>query len=341
MLSKPAIRFKWINLYQQLGHAGKVCQHYGISRFTLRKWLKRYEKEGKEGLLDCSSKPKISPLQKRNQAQEQIILNLRSERKLGARRLQSELKRLYDLSFSLSTIHKVLKKHNVPLLSFKRHYRKQIKRYSCKIPGERVQMDVCKIAHELYQYTAIDDCTRYKILALYSRRTSGNTLDFLDQLQTRMPFPCQKIQTDRGAEFFAYKVQERLKELKIKFRPIKPFSPHLNGKVERSQKTDLDEFYSGIELKDPRLLTKLRAWEEYYNKERSHSSLQGKTPCQRYQELKDIIPNLEEIHANYDISQEVFAIQNYKYDQMIKKINKKKIELLREKEKQIKIINNL
>lgn len=324
MLSKPEIRFKWIELYQQLGHAGKVCQHYGISRFTLRKWLKRYEEEGKEGLLDCSSRPKNSPLQKRTQEQEQIILTLRAERKLGTRRLQSEIKRLHDLSFSLATIHKVLRKHNVTLLKIKRHYRKQVKRYNCKVPGERIQMDVCKITHGLYQYTAIDDCSRYKILALYTRRTAANTLAFLDQIRARMPFPCQKIQTDRGAEFFAYIVQERLKEWKIKFRPIKPFSPHLNGKVERSQRTDLDEFYSSIDLKDPELSTKLKTWEDYYNKERSHSSLQGKTPWEKCQELKDAIPTLEEIHANYVDSQETFAIQNYKHDQGIRLISKQR-----------------
>ncbi|EKI30016.1 integrase core domain protein, partial [Escherichia coli ARS4.2123] len=51
-----------------------------------------------------------------------------------------------------------------------------------------------------------------------------------------MPFPIQRSQTDRGREFFAVKVQERLKEYGIKFRPNKPASPHLNGKVERSQK---------------------------------------------------------------------------------------------------------
>lgn len=47
-------------------------------------------------------------------------------------------------------IHKIFKRNNVPCLQKKRHYRKQAKRYSCKLPGERVQMDVCKIANNLY-----------------------------------------------------------------------------------------------------------------------------------------------------------------------------------------------
>ncbi len=36
----------------------------------------------------------------------------------------------------------------------------------------------------------------------------------------------------------AHKVQRRFMELKIKYRPTKPHSPHLNGKVERTQRTD-------------------------------------------------------------------------------------------------------
>ena len=30
-------------------------------------------------------------------------------------------------------------------------------------------MDTCKIAPGIYQYTAIDDCSRYKVLGVYSR----------------------------------------------------------------------------------------------------------------------------------------------------------------------------
>ena len=50
---------------------------------------------------------------------------------------------------------------------------------------------------------------------------------FLDQVIEEMPFPIQRIQTDRGQEFFAYKVQDRLQDWHIKFRPIRPRSPAL------------------------------------------------------------------------------------------------------------------
>jgi len=111
-------------------------------------------------------------------------------------------------------------------------------------------MDTCKIAPNLYQYTAIDDRTRYRVLRLYARRTVTNTLDFIDCVIDEMPFPIQRFQTDRGREFFAIKVQEKFMEKGIKFRPNRPGSPHLNGKVERSQRTDKMEFYATVDLAD-------------------------------------------------------------------------------------------
>ena len=324
MNTRHQLRLNWVKLYQQLTYAGKVCEHYGISRFTLRKWYKRYKLLGEEGLYDLKCTPKNFPLQKRSDTDEKLIINLRKERKLGARRIQSELKRLHNISFSTATIHKVLKKHALGPLRIKRHYRKQVKRYSCMVPGERIQMDVCKIANRLYQYTAIDDCTRYKVLAIYSHRTAINTLNFLDQVLERMPFPIQRIQTDRGQEFFAYAVQDYLKKEKIKFRPIKPLSPYLNGKVERTQRTELDEFYSSIDHKDPELHSKLLIWEDYYNKQRAHSFLHGNTPWEKYKALEKTIPSKKEIQDQYDTSKEFFAIQNYKYDQEFRRINKQK-----------------
>lgn len=117
-----------------------------------------------------------------------------------------------------------------------------------------------------------------------------------------------------------------LKELPYcpKFGTIKPLSPYLNGKVERTQRTDLDEFYSNLNLKDPELVDKLKSWEEYYNCRRSHSSLNGKTPREKYEELKAIIPLVEEVYKSYDVSKEPLAVQNYQYDQALKLITKQR-----------------
>jgi len=312
-------RLKWVNLYRELGNAGIVCRRCGISRPTLRKWVRRYEEAGLDGLKSKSKRPKSSPSKKVSNQHEQWILELRKKRKLGARRIQNELKRLHECSLSLATIHKVLIRNNVKPL--KRNRRKtKIKRYQRPTPGDRVQLDTCKIAPGLYQYTAIDDCTRYRVLGLYKRRTAANTLLFLEKLIEEMPFSIQRVQTDRGAEFFATKVQAQFMIYSIKFRPIKPGSPHLNGKVERSQKTDLDEFYPTVDLKTEDLEDRLQEWQHYYNWHRPHGSLKGMTPMEKYFEVSGKTPYWDEVDAKYEQSDERFQERNYHLDLKLRKL---------------------
>lgn len=159
-------------------------------------------------------------------------------------------------------------------------------------------------------------------MALYPRRTATNTLDFLDQVMERMPFPVQRFQTDRGREFFSYAIQERLMEWGIKFRPIKPASPHLNGKVERSQRTDLDEFYATVDIRDAALSNRLDEWEFYYNWHRPHGSLQGQTPCEKHSSLIDKTPLREEVEAMYDPTKERIFLQDYKLDMALKALKR-------------------
>ena len=51
----------------------------------------------------------------------------------------------------------------------------------------------------------------------------------------------------------------------IKFRPVKPSLPHLDVKVERSQKTDLDEFYEMMDLRSSGMEMQLAEWQHHYN----------------------------------------------------------------------------
>jgi transposase InsO family protein len=183
-------------------------------------------------------------------------------------------------------------------------------------------MDTCKIAPSLYQYTAIDDCTRYQVLALFPRRNAESTLEFFEKAIEEMPFPVQRIQTDRGGEFFAQKVQKRLLEYHIKFRPTKPGSPHLNGKVERAQKTVLNEFYPTADLKSSDLVDQLQEWQHFYNWHRPHGSLNGKTPMDRFFELIDKTPFSDEIEAYYDPSKEGIREQNYRIDLLLRRMKR-------------------
>ena len=104
------------------------------------------------------------------------------------------------------------------LICKKPHYRKKTRRYSRPVPGDQVQLDVCKIANGKYQRTDLDDCSRYLIVSLFTRRTAAASVIFLEQVLEEIPFPIQRIQTDRGREFFAEKLQRQLIEWWVKSR---------------------------------------------------------------------------------------------------------------------------
>ena len=87
----------------------------------------------------------------------------------------------------------------------------------------------------------------------------------------------------------------------IKYRPIKPRSPHLNGKVERSQLTDKSEFYSTISKKERMLdlASKLLEWQNFYNYKRPHASLHGKIPYKKLLEVEHLIPIQPDVTQKY------------------------------------------
>ena len=128
------------------------------------------------------------------------------------------------------------------------------------------------------------------MLGVYPNRNAASTLDFLKRVRADMPFPVQRIQTDRGGEFYAYEVQYRLRDWRIKFRPSRPRAPHLSGKVERAQRTALEEFWPTTGLKAPELPSRLEAWRCFYNQHRPHTALGGKTPAERVKDLAGLIP---------------------------------------------------
>lgn len=306
MGKRQRARLGWVQIYEEVKDASLVCRRCGVSRPTLRKWYQRYLEQGIEGLRDQSRRPHFSPSQKVDKEVEVLILAMRQKRHLGAKRISSELFRLHEIKLSSPTIPKVLNRNGKGHLPTRLRRRKHPKRYNRPTPGDRVQIDACKVGPGLYHYAAIDDCSRYKVLGIYPRRTTANTIDFLERVVEEMPFPIQRIQTDRGREFFAFKVQEWMQEYCIKFRPIKPYSPHLNGKVERGHKTDLQEFYATADLEAPDLQDRLDEWQHF---------ITGTGP-----DLSDKTPYSEEVIANYIPENEPLREQNYKLDQAIRKL---------------------
>ena len=80
-----------------------------------------------------------------------------------------------------------------------------------------------------------------------------------------MPFAIKQIQTDNGSKF-SEQFSWHLSDLGISHRKTRVCSPEENGKVERSHRTDQEEFY-GITrfVSIHHCIRLLHQWEREYN----------------------------------------------------------------------------
>jgi uncharacterized protein (DUF433 family) len=126
-----------------------------------------------------------------------------------------------------------------------------------------------------YQFTAIDDCTRLRVLRSYDKNNQTTAIRFLDYVCQKLPFRIDTIQTDNGSEF-ASKFHWHVLDRGIRHVDIKPATPRLNGKVEGSHRIDAEEFYrllDGQVIDDAKVFNeRLAEWETYYNHHRPHEN---------------------------------------------------------------------
>jgi transposase InsO family protein len=97
----------------------------------------------------------------------------------------------------------------------------------------------------------------------------------------------------------------------IRFRHIPPRSPRLNGKVERAQRTILEEFWAATDPKAADAGDQLALWVQHYNWHRSHESLHGDTPIDRVCQLTDKTPLWATVSEAYDPTKERIQIRNH------------------------------
>jgi transposase InsO family protein len=168
---------------------------------------------------------------------------------------------------------------------------KRWQRYEKPQPGHRLQVDVKFLERlpgsrrRLYQFTAIDDCTRIRVPKVHDACNQRTAIAFIDEVLRRLPSRVHVVQTDNGAEFQS-QFHWHLETLDIRHAYIRPRTPRLNGKVERSHRVDDQEFYQlldkdGISDDIHQFNDKLREWEDYYNYDRPHGALGGQTPHER------------------------------------------------------------
>jgi len=136
------------------------------------------------------------------------IVHLWRHYHFGPLKIAMYLKRYHAITISHSGVWRILKRLDLnPLPASQRHQRRQQrwKRYEKQRPGHHVQIDVKFIEpitagparrKRYYQYTAIDDCTRLRVLRIYPRSDQKTAIQFLDYVLARLPFRVEVIQTD-------------------------------------------------------------------------------------------------------------------------------------------------
>lgn len=282
-----------------------ASEKYRVSLSSVKRWCKRYDGTW-QSLAERSHRPHSHP--KRHRADEEMLIKAAFKEKYmryGWDGVYDEaVSQGYTRSFSgliyaakrlgLGTAGKPVK----PPRKHERRYPELL------TPGEKVQIDVKEVPYSclkgevkrdekhLYQWTAIDECTRYRFIYGFEEHTPENSVKFLKMLQKAFPFKIQTIQTDNGTEFTYKYISDdtlcpldiALKKAGIAHKLIPPRTPWHNGKVERSHRNDQRYFYDWEKFSDVKdfnlKLQKHLAW----SNRKTMRTLDRKSPLQMLRE---------------------------------------------------------
>ena len=277
---------------EKIGNARKACRYFGIGRSSFYRWRDAYQKHGESGLKNAKSIPKNPANQTPPEIVEKVLY-LRRKYHLGPIRIVWYLARYHGIKISDAGVYRILKRNGLNRLPRGTRMRKlHTKRYQKQVPGHHIQVDVKFLTFKgkrgekvrRFQFTAIDDATRVRALKIYEKHTQASAIDFIDHIIEKFPFRIREVRTYNGHEFQANSIG-MLKILGSGTPHIKRGTPQLNGKVERSHRSDQQEFYQLLSYKgDVDLEAKLDEWERFYNFARPHGAHNGQTP---YEALRD------------------------------------------------------
>jgi putative transposase len=278
--------------FKSTNNVSQTASLLGISRPTVYRWIKRGRRLSGTiswHLLERkSTKPKaihhkiISPLALK-------ILSAKQAKHFGAKKLKRYLK----LSLSASAIHRFLKRKNLVAkqVRFRRPLFQNGKamRPSNTFDLGYLQMDTKHVTPELsglpftvYEYAAIDIASRYKLAVILPDISPESARMAIEYFLKWFPFRVIYVQTDNGLEFQG-EFETFCQNHHLDHYFIHKNSPNENAVIERSFKTDQDEFYYWLE-KAPQHLGELNEWLQKfiqdYNTDRPHQSLDYKTPLE-------------------------------------------------------------
>src|SRR5215471_7726578 len=187
---RATARLRVLQHYEQVSrNISRTCRFFGISRTLFYEWRRRYRREGLEGLKPRLPGPRVSPFRTPPHI-EALVLRVRQDRQYGVPRLRLFLRRYHAVSLSMPTIRRILREHHVPRVSQKRYRPGPKRRPELHIPGQSVQVDVKHLKTQsgrLYQFTAIDEATRYRVLKIYDHNSIQSAIQFINEVRQAFP----------------------------------------------------------------------------------------------------------------------------------------------------------
>ncbi|MEU7280116.1 IS481 family transposase [Streptomyces sp. NPDC045431] len=290
-----------------------VAAEMGISRPTAHKWVRRWRAEGDAGLRDRSSRPRTTP-HRTPASVEAHVCHLRTGRKLGPARIGP------ILGLPASTVHRILIRHGLNRLAWlDRPTGEPIRRYERSRPGELVHVDIKKLGnipdgggHKVmdrrtamdnkltttdqrksckpvigysYIHSAVDDHSRLAYSEVLSDERRHTAVAFWQRANAFFAahgITVERVLTDNGSCYKAKLFTQTLTADGIAHKKIRPYRPQTNGKVERFNRTLLDEWaYQRPYRSNDERTAALADFLHTYNHHRCHTALGGHPPISR------------------------------------------------------------
>lgn len=200
-------RQRVMEYYRKHGNATETANRYHISRKTFYKWYGQWDGTW-QSLKDRSRRPHNSP---RAHTETKLKRIKRLAKKHGWTDLilaYQEMRERYGYERSYGGFKRIVRKLYDGKGKKKRTKRKNKPYQRADYPGQKVQVDVKFVPSECvtngekyYQFTAVDECTRWTYRQMYAEHSTHSAKMFLDEMLRVAPFPIWEIQTDNGTEF--------------------------------------------------------------------------------------------------------------------------------------------
>lgn len=281
-----------IRSFKQTRSARESAKVLGIHKTTIYRWLRRsrsgWSKHLRENIHRKSTAPKH--IEYALTTTERIrVRELREQRGWDARKIRYALK----LEASHMAVYRYLKRQKLVRKSMKR--RRPLFQDTIHMHVKNtlhvgyLQMDVKYVTPELsglpwtcFEFAIIDIYSRYKDAVILNSVDQDQSIIALRTMLARLPFKPVFIQTDNGLEF-----QERFRQfcasVSLAHHHIHKHTPNENAVIERSFRTDEEEFFFRQEKKPKdydELQERFSKWLWHYNRERPHLGISLRTPLE-------------------------------------------------------------